>query len=42
MIDSCLHSMQERFVISQSSFTVKVITKEGVQVIREAKKPKGA
>jgi hypothetical protein len=34
--------MQERFVISQSSFTVKVITKDGVKVIREAKKPEGA
>lgn len=34
-------SLQERFVMSQASFTVKVITKDGIKVIQEATKPKG-
>jgi hypothetical protein len=34
--------MKERFVMSQSSFTIKVIKKDGIRVVREAVKPKGA
>ncbi len=34
--------MQERFVMSQTSFTIKVITKNGIETIREAKVPQGA
>ena len=41
IIDQCISSMQDRFVMSQTSFTVKVITKNGIQTIREAKKPQG-
>ena len=33
--------MQDRFIMSQTSFTVKVITKNGIETIREAKKPQG-
>lgn len=42
MMDCCLHSMNERFVMSQRSFSVKVITKDGIKVIREPKVPEGA
>ena len=31
--------MSDRFVMSQTSFSVKVITKDGIKIIREAKKP---
>lgn len=41
IINQCLSSMQERFVMSQTSFTVKVITKDGIKVLREAQKPQG-
>ena len=34
IIDQCISSMQERFVMSQTSFTVKVITKNGIEIIR--------
>jgi hypothetical protein len=34
--------MKERFVMSQTSFTIKVLRKDGIKVIREAVKPKGA
>ena len=33
--------MQDRFVMSQTSFSVKVITKDGIRILREAKKPQG-
>ena len=41
IINQCLSSLQERFVMSQASFTVKAITKDGIKVIREAEKPQG-
>jgi len=34
--------MKDRFVMSQSSFTIKVIKKDGIRVMREAARPKGA
>ena len=34
--------MQERFVMSQTSFTIKVITKNGIEVVRQAQKPPAA
>lgn len=34
IMDSCLNSLQERFIMSQRSFSVKVITKDGVKIIR--------
>ena len=42
VIDQCLRSMAERFVISQTSFTIKIVRKDGVRVVREAQKPQGA
>ena len=42
IIDKCLNSMKDRFVISQSSFSIKVVRKEGVRVVRQAIKPEGA
>lgn len=41
VIDRCLNSLKERFLISQNSFTVKVITKAGIKVIRAPEIPKG-
>lgn len=41
VIDRCLNSLKERFLISQSSFTVKVITKEGIKILRAPEVPKG-
>lgn len=34
--------MKDRFVMSQTSFSIKVITKDGIRVVREPAKPKGA
>ena len=42
IIEQCLHSLEERFVISQSSFTIKIVRKDGIRVLREAKRPQGA
>ncbi len=42
IIDRCLNSMKDRFVISQSSFSIKVVRKEGVRIVRQAAKPEGA
>ena len=42
IIDKCLNTMKERFLISQSSFTIKVVRKDGIKIIRQAEKPKGA
>jgi 20S proteasome subunit beta 4 len=42
IIDKCLNSMRDRFVISQSSFSIKVVRKDGIRVVREAAKPQGA
>jgi 20S proteasome subunit beta 4 len=41
-IEKCLNSMRDRFVISQSSFTIKIVRKDGIRVVREAVKPEGA
>lgn len=41
-IEQCLNSMKERFVISQSSFTIKIVRKSGIEVVRHAVRPKGA
>jgi 20S proteasome subunit beta 4 len=38
----CLNTLKERFVISQSSFTIKIVRKDGIKVLRQAEKPKGA
>lgn len=34
IIDRCLNTMKERFLISQTSFTVKIIKKDGIKIIR--------
>ena len=34
IMDRCLNSMKERFVLTQTSFTVKIIRKDGIKVIR--------
>lgn len=41
-MDQCINTMQERFVMSQTSFTIKVITKNGIETIRKAQKPEAA
>lgn len=41
IIGHCLNQMKDRFVISQTSFTIKVIRKEGVKIIRDVAKPPG-
>ena len=42
VIEKCLNTMKERFVISQSSFTIKIVRKNGIEILREAIKPRGA
>jgi 20S proteasome subunit beta 4 len=39
IIERCLNSMKDRFVISQSSFSIKIVRKEGVRIVRQAAKP---
>ena len=34
--------MRERFLISQATFTIKIVRKNGIEVLRKAVKPKGA
>lgn len=41
IIERCLNSMKERFVISQNSFTIKIIRKDGIKVIRASEIPRG-
>lgn len=41
IIEQCLYSLRERFLMSQSTFSIKVITKDGIEVIREAQRPAG-
>jgi hypothetical protein len=33
--------MRERFLVGQSTFTVKVISKSGIEIIREPTRPVG-
>lgn len=40
-MERCLNSMKERFVISQNSFTIKIIKKDGIKVIRAPEIPRG-
>ena len=42
VIEQCIKTMELRFVMSQSSFTIKVVRKDGIRVVREAKRPQGA
>ena len=42
IIDRCLNSMKDRFVISQSSFSIKIVRKDGIRIVRQAVKPEGA
>jgi len=42
IIEQCLVSMRDRFMMSQTSFTIKVVRKDGVKIIRQAQKPPGA
>ena len=42
IIDKCLNSMRDRFIMSQTSFTIKVVRKDGIRVVREAARPEGA
>jgi len=41
IIEQCLVTMRDRFVISQTSFVIKIIKKDGVRVLRDIKKPLG-
>ena len=41
IIDRCLNSMKERFIMSQTSFSVKIIKKDGIRVLRAPEVPKG-
>ena len=41
IMDRCLNSMKERFVMTQNSFTVKIIKKDGIRVLRAPEVPKG-
>lgn len=41
IIERCLNSMKERFVISQSSFTIKIIKKDGIKILRAPEIPRG-
>lgn len=41
IIERCLNSLKERFIITQTSFTIKIIKKDGIKVIRAPEIPKG-
>lgn len=41
IIERCLNSLKERFVITQTSFTIKIIKKDGIKIIRAPEIPKG-
>lgn len=41
IMDRCLNSMKERFVMTQNSFTIKIIKKDGIRVLRAPEVPKG-
>jgi 20S proteasome alpha/beta subunit len=41
IIERCLNTMKERFLISQSSFTIKIIKKDGIKTLRAPEVPKG-
>jgi 20S proteasome subunit beta 4 len=34
VLDKCLNSMRDRFIMSQTSFTIKVVRKDGIKIIR--------
>ncbi len=34
VIDRCMASMRDRFLITQTSFTVKIIKKDGIRTLR--------
>jgi 20S proteasome subunit beta 4 len=42
IINKCLDSMRDRFLISQSTFTIKIVRKNGIEILRKADKPQGA
>lgn len=39
VIDHCISELQERFLISQPNFMVKVVDKEGIRVVKEGANP---
>lgn len=41
VIERCLNSMKERFIMSQTSFTIKIIRKDGIKVLRAPQVPLG-
>jgi 20S proteasome alpha/beta subunit len=41
VVERCLNSMKERFIMSQTSFTIKIIKKDGIKVLRAPEIPKG-
>ena len=41
IMDRCLNSMKERFLMTQNSFTVKIIRKDGIRILRAPEVPKG-
>lgn len=41
VIERCLNSMKERFIMSQTSFTIKIIRKDGIKIYRAPEVPKG-
>lgn len=39
LINYCIKEIQTRFLASQPNFVVKLITKDGVRIIKAAEKP---
>ena len=42
LIHRAIGEMQTRFVMGHNSFVIKAITKDGIQIIQDVQKPKGA
>jgi 20S proteasome alpha/beta subunit len=39
LVNYCIHEIQTRFMASQPSFVVKLITKDGIKIITPIEKP---
>ena len=42
LIHRCLNEIQTRFMMGQSSFVIKVITKDGIKIVQDVVRPEGA
>ena len=42
LIKRCLNEISTRFMIGQTSFVIKVITKDGIKIIQDVVRPQGA